>query len=103
MRRLDHLLDLLNAEPNDVFLNYALGMEYAALGQTTEAEHCYKKVLELDSSYLGAYYQLGQLLTVQKQPESALRVYREGLEKAKLSKNHKAINEFGEAIFLLED
>ncbi len=102
MNRLESLLELLKAESDDVFLNYALGMEYAALQRRDVAEQQFRKVLALDPGYLGAYYQLGKLLEAWK-TSAAMEIYREGLEKARIKKDHKAVNEFEEAIFLLED
>lgn len=102
--RIDTLLDLLVKEPNDIFLNYALGLEYASDPATlNEAEFQYKKVLQLDENYIAAYYQLGKLFESRNKNTEAVDYFKKGLEKAKLAKNNKAINEFGEAIFLLEE
>jgi hypothetical protein len=43
------------------------------------------------------------LLELQSRSSEAIGYYKSGLEKAKQQKNNKAINEFGEAIFMLED
>ena len=102
--RIDHLLSMLEKEPGDLFLNYALGMEYANdLSKVADAESQFKIVLGLDPNYVPAYYQLGKLLASVLRIPEALEYYKTGLEKAKLQKNNKAINEFGEAIFMLED
>lgn len=98
------MLDLLKQEPKDLFLNYALGMEYAANPQTiSKAEEQFKTVLSLDENYIAAYYQLGKLFEAQQNISEALVYFKLGLEKAKIKKDNKAINEFGEAIFMLED
>jgi len=68
-----------------------------------DAESRFKIVLELDKNYIPAYYQLGQLFTSLLRVPEALKFYSTGLAKAKEQKNNKAINEFGEAIFMLED
>lgn len=102
MSRLESLLELLKSETDDLFLNYALGIEYVALQRHDAAEQQFRKVLALDPGYLGAYYQLGKLLET-RNTSAALEIYREGLEKAQVKKDNKAVNEFGEAIFLLED
>jgi Tfp pilus assembly protein PilF len=101
--RIDNLLEMLKTEAEDLFLNYALGIEYLTVSRFTESEHQFKKVIALDVNYIAAYYQLGKLFEAQSQNEQALDYYRAGLEKAKLKKDNKAINEFGEAIFMLED
>ncbi len=102
--RIQQLLEFLKSEPSDLFLNYALGVEYAALNEThVMAEQQFKNVLELNADYIAAYYQLGKLLEARGANSEALAFYRTGLEKAKQQKNNKAVNEFGEAIFMLED
>jgi len=95
---------MLEKEPEDLFLNYALGLEYANdLGKVADAESQFKIVLSLDENYVPAYYQLGRLFASLLRIPEALEYYKCGLEKAKEQKNNKAINEFSEAIFMLED
>lgn len=101
--RKEMLLDMLEREPNDLFLNYALGVEYAAEARIPEAEAQFKKVLAMDGEYITAYYQLGKLLERLPDHAQALEYYKTGLEKARVKKDNKAINEFGEAIFMLEE
>lgn len=95
---------MLKSEPDDVFLNYALGLELFANKDTiNESQALFDKVLVLNEDYVAAYYQLGKLFEVQKKNKAAMEIYNKGLEKAKLKKDNKAINEFNEAIFMLED
>lgn len=102
--RINTLLDLLKQEPQDLFLNYALGIEYAANSKALkQAEDKFKYVLSLDENYLAAYYQLGKLYEVQQNIAEALNYFKRGLEKAKEKKDNKAVNEFNEAVFMLED
>jgi tetratricopeptide (TPR) repeat protein len=60
-------------------------------------------VLTLDADYLAAYYQLGQLYELLLRNPEAIEYYKKGLSVAKTQGNNKAVNEFNEAIFLLED
>lgn len=102
--RIDVLKNMLQQEPNDLFANYALGIEFLNNVDTLgEAEKQFKKTLTLDPNYIAAYYQLGKLFESQSNIAEALNYFRSGLEKARLQKNNKSINEFNEAIFLLED
>lgn len=103
LNRIDMLHEMLAKEPNDIFLNYALGIEYVGELDTEQSEFQFKKVLELNTDYIAAYYQLGKLFESQLKNTQALHYYKLGLEKAKAQKNNKAINEFGEAVFMLED
>jgi len=102
--RIQQLTNMLQDDPNDLFLNYALGLEYAVQGNgATQAEAQFLKVLQLNPAYIAAYYQLGKLHEQLQRVPEALRFYKSGLEEARRQKNNKAINEFGEAIFMLED
>ncbi|MCU0359654.1 MAG: hypothetical protein MUF75_02875 [Bacteroidia bacterium] len=102
--RLDLLKRMLEKEDDDVFLNYALGLEYAKNPQSIVlAEMQFKKVTELDPTYMAAFYQLGKLLEAQTKLGEALHYYKLGLEIAEKRKEKKAIGEFMEAIFLIED
>ena len=103
LNRIDMLLAMLEKEPEDLFLNYALGTEYVGELDVEQAEFQFKKVIKMDPGYIAAYYQLGKLFESQLKNTEALEFYKLGLEKAKDAKNNKAINEFGEAIFMLED
>lgn len=97
------LLAMLEKEPDDIFLNYALGTEYVGELDVIQAEFQFKKVLQMEPSYIAAYYQLGKLFESQLKNADALHFFKLGLEKAKEAKNNKAVNEFGEAIFMLEE
>lgn len=97
------IIEMLRNEPNDLFLNYSLGLEYVAELSLTDAEIQFKKTLEIDKNYIPAFYQLGKLFESQLKNPEALHYFKSGLEKAKEQKNNKAINEFGEAIFMLEE
>lgn len=101
--RIDMLIELLSKEPGDLFLTYALGIEYVAELNLADGEKQFRKSLELDPDYVPAFYQLGKLFESQLKNEEALHFFKEGLNKAIAQKNNKAINEFNEAIFMLED
>jgi tetratricopeptide (TPR) repeat protein len=103
LSRIDMILEMLKNEPNDVFLNYTLGLEHLAELNVSDAELQFKIALRLNPNYIAAYYQLGKLYESILKNQEALHYFKLGLEKAKLQKNNKAINEFGEAIFMLED
>lgn len=101
--RIDVILSMLEKEPNDIFLNYSLGLEYVSNNSFSLAEQQFKKVITIQSDYIPVYYQLGKLYELMKNNEEALRILNSGLNYAKTQKNNKAINEFGEAIFMLEE
>lgn len=103
IKRIDALLSMLQAEPKDIFLNYTLGMEYLSENNLNFAEEQFLKVLSIQNDYVPAFYQLGKLYEQKQQNEKAIDILKKGLEHAKTQRNNKAVNEFGEAIFMLED
>jgi tetratricopeptide (TPR) repeat protein len=101
--RKEQILNMLETEPNDVFLNYALAMEHLSIADFIEAEQQFKKVLDLNSTYLPCFYQLGQVYEKLNLIEVAIDYYKQGLDLAKLQNNTKALGELNEAIWMLED
>ncbi|MBS1635446.1 MAG: tetratricopeptide repeat protein [Bacteroidetes bacterium] len=101
--RRDMLLEMLGKEPNDLFLNYALAMEYMASEEFGTAETQLLKVLSIDATHLPCFYQLGKIYEQLGTPEKALGYYKQGLALAQKQGNKKAQGELNEAIWLLED
>jgi Tfp pilus assembly protein PilF len=102
-QRLQLLKDLLEKEPTDSFLNYALALEYAKENNLTKAIELIEQIVQKDEQYLASYYQLGQLYEQQNQAQKALEYYKKGVLIAQAQKNKKTLNELNEAIFLLEE
>jgi tetratricopeptide (TPR) repeat protein len=88
---------MLEQEPQDLFLQYALAMEYLGMNQPDEAEQCFRKILASDEQYVSAYYQLGKLLEA-KDEAGAIRFYEKGLQEAQLKNDRKTVNEFRSAL-----
>jgi Tfp pilus assembly protein PilF len=103
IKRIDALLSMLQTEPKDIFLNYSLAIEYVSENNLGLAEEQFLKVLTFQPDYVPAYYQLGKLYEQKQEVVKALDHFKKGLELARSQKNTKAVNEFSEAIFMLED
>lgn len=101
--RLEQLLEMLEAEPQDAFLRYAVALEYETAGNISEAISRIESLISDNPDYLGAYYKLGQLLEVSGAKEKALDVYQRGALVAKKQNNTKTLGEINTAILLLED
>ena len=101
--RKELIFDMLVKEPNDVFLNYALAMEHLATSDFTDAETQFKKVLDINATYLPCFYQLGQVNEKLGNNEKAISYYKQGVEIAKSQNDTKALGELNEAIWMLED
>jgi len=102
-KRKDQLLELLKESPNDVFLHYALGLEYLAEQKHQLAQECFENVLKIDANYLAAYYQLGMLHYQMDKKEMALDFLRRGLDLARQKKSNKDIAEFNALITNIEN
>jgi len=83
MSRIEQLQSLLSAEPDDVFLNFALGMELTKVSRSGDALSQFSRVIELDPDYTAAYVQKARLLIETKQPDLARLTIAAGLEAAR--------------------
>ena len=101
--RLEQLQQMLAQEPNDEFLQYAIGIEYFSVGDFTKAMECFKTILNTNPDYLAAYYQIGKCYEELKQTEEAKNIYSQGIELALKLNKAKTLGELREALFLLED
>ena len=101
--RIDNLMVMLKEEPQDLFLNYALAVEFVGEQKYEEAEKQFLKTTAINSDYLPCYYQLGQTAEKLNKEKEALEYYHRGAELAKKQNNNKALNELNEAIWMLED
>jgi Tfp pilus assembly protein PilF len=101
--RLEQLKKMLETEPDDSFLNYALALEYAKANDLKKAIHLIEAIIVRDKNYLGAYYELGKYYELSGQAQMAIDVYRKGIEIAIQQKNRKAQLELNEALLQLED
>ena len=101
--RLEQLQQMLAQEPNDEFLQYAIGIEYFSVGDFTKALECFNTILNTKPDYLAAYYQTGKCYEELKQTEEAKNIYSKGIELALKQNKAKTLGELREALFLLED
>ena len=101
--RIDTLQELLLKEPNDSFLNYALALEYLKTQNHAEAIAVLEKILEKNTNYLAAYYQLGKAYEQAAQPQQAIVTYKRGMEIAKAQQNQKTVKELNEALMFVEE
>lgn len=103
LSRKDMVLQMLEKEPNDLFLNYALAQEYIGVNDYTNAELQLLKTLDLDLNYLPCYYQMGQVKERLGDLSGAVHFYKKGIELANAQGNRKALGELNEALWMLED
>lgn len=101
--RLEQVISLLKAEPNDAFLNHALAMEYVAAGDDERAIEVMERLLEVHGDHTGTYYHLGHAYLRKGNKESALEVWEKGIITCKLLKKQHHLAElqgaFNEVMF----
>ena len=101
--RLEQLLSMLEQEPTDEFLQYAIAIEYFSAREFEKALTYFNSIIDSKPDYLAAYYQTGKCYEELKQFEDAKRIYKKGIELAERQNKTKTLNELREALFLLED
>jgi len=103
MSRIQQIQEMLKNDPSDSFLNYALALEHAKLGEIKKAIIIIESILNNDPNYLGGYYQLGKYYEQLGETTKALDTYQKGMVIAQEQKNQKAEGELSEALWILED
>ena len=98
MSRRPKLLSMLQDDPNDPFLHYALGLDYVKTGETDSARDSFQQTIALDPNYVAAYHQLGILWGEQNQLELAREILRQGVAVARKTGNQHAESELGELL-----
>jgi lipopolysaccharide biosynthesis regulator YciM len=88
---------MLEKQPDDLFLQYALAMEYLGLQQQDKAQKLFEQIVAADEHYVAAYYQLGLLLEGSDE-ERAITIYEKGMQEAQLKGDRKTVNEFRSAL-----
>lgn len=89
----EQLEKLLKAEPDDVFLNFALAMELKKADLTDEAIARFDRVIQLDPTYTAAYYHKGNTLIALGRNEEAKPILQAGVEATRQAGNSHAESE----------
>ena len=86
--RIEKIQAMLARDPDDVFLNYSLGMECASVKRFAEAVAAFNRCIELDGEYLPAYVEVGKALRSVGDYEAAREIFAAGLEVAARQGQH---------------
>lgn len=101
--RLDALIQLVENDASDSFSRYALAMEYSKLGDHPLAVGQFKRLIEQDSEYVAAYYQLGKTLEAMGLREEAADAYRAGVVVGRRLNDAHTVSELQTALDELEE
>lgn len=101
--RIHKIQQMLEGNPKDPFLHHALALEYIKKGDDKEARSHFETNLSNDPGYVATYYHLGKLLERQQQKETALEIYRQGMQVALQAGDRHSHNELQGAFEDLEE
>ncbi len=102
-QRLELLKSMLEKNPKDSFLLFAIAKEYEGLGQEDEALSFFLNLKQTQPDYVGLYYHLGKLYERKEEIETAFFTYREGMEVARKAGDQHALGELAAAKLNLGD
>ena len=101
-QRLTELMDLLEQDPHDRFILFAVAKEYETNDMPDQAEHYYLELKKANPSYVGLYYHLAKLYEEIGHAEDALQIYEEGVFMATKMSDQHALAELKNAKMNLE-
>lgn len=93
MERIQRLLEFLQANPADSFVQHALALEYVKAGNDEKGREVFEALLARDPDYVGSYYHLAKLLERSGAMEDAIKWYERGMEVAKKTGENHAYGE----------
>lgn len=83
MPKREQLEQMLQSNPDDLFLQYALAMACINEGDASAGLERLDEVLRRDPDYVAAWFQKGQLLAEEGQPDAAREALQRGIEVAR--------------------
>ena len=91
--RIDQLKRLLQAEPEDAFCLYSLGLEHAKGGDTTAAVSWFDRAIAADPTMAYAYFHKARALEEADEMSAAAETLQAGLDCARAHGDQKAASE----------
>lgn len=96
--RMQQLHEMLESQPSDPFLLYAIAMEYKKIGDGPSAITNLDRVIVIDPGYCYAYYQKGQILEDLGHVNQAAAAYKAGVQAATKKPDPHALAELKTAL-----
>lgn len=96
------LVRMLQKEPDDLFLLYAIALEHKKAGDFADALKYLDQVLKKDALYCVAYQQMAQVHESAGDMEAARKAYRDGIAAAQRKGDLHAKEEMESALSMLE-
>ena len=83
MPRREQLEEMLETDPDDVFLLYAVAMAYSSEGDDETCLQRLEQLISANPDYVAAYFQSGQLLAKNGRIEEARPMIERGIQTAR--------------------
>jgi tetratricopeptide (TPR) repeat protein len=93
MERLQQLMQFLEENPTDSFLQYAIAMEHVKRCEYEEGLKYFENLIKSEPNYIGTYYHLGKLYQKLQRRDDAENCYTRGLVVAKKLNDQHAHSE----------
>ena len=100
MSRIKDLEDLLDANPDDPFIIYALAREHEAQFNTMQAVLMYEYLINNHPAYIASYYHYSKLLYEAGNRTQALALLKRGIEEGIKEKDLHSVGEMKSLIVL---
>jgi len=97
-QRRQKIEEMLQLEPQDIFLRYSLAMELSKGGQLPESLKLLQALCEAEPPYVPAFFRSAQLLADNDDVEGARGFLRVGIETAREQGDLHAAAEMGEML-----
>ena len=101
MSRLEQIQQMLVLDPDDVFLQFSLAMEYVKLGRHEDALLQFTRVNQMDADYVPAYFQQAHTLVALQRSDEARQVLQQGIEAATRVGDTHAASQMSQMLNLL--
>lgn len=101
MSRLERLREMLAADPQDVFLRYALGMELKGADDFEGCVAVFRELMAETSPHVPSFFMAGQALVAAGEIDEARTILRDGIEEARRQNDLHAAGEMSEFLATL--
>lgn len=92
--------NMLQSQPNDPFLWYALALEHQKEENYPATIEIFENLVQKHPDYLPSFYQLGKAYEIIGEQEKAVDTFMEGKRLAKKNGDLKAAGELSEALMM---
>ena len=99
--RRERIEEMLQAEPQDVFLRYSLAMELQQQGELELSLERFRELMRERPPHLPSFHMSARVLLKLRRVEEARVALREGIECARTQGDHRAASEMSELLIAL--